>query len=392
MPAASLPSDPLALERLEHRARRYRDPVQRLRFLRRATEVRRPVRPSGQVRVRRGWLKVLPVLLLLEAGAGGRGSGPVAQLRVATPHPVAKASISASRTGQARDQGLSAAVWLVEQTEQYELYSNGLRVDRTRRVAGTPRRPRWMPRDGLARGEPPDPAGIVFHASENDPVPFAPEYNRHLRRQGENLLEWVRRGRLYHYLIDRFGQVYRILEDGDRAEHAGHSIWADDEWVYLELNESFLGVCFEARTAGVERVDLSAAQRRAGKALIEMLLSRFGILPGNCVTHAQASVNPGNGLIGYHTDWADGFPFAELGLPDNYRLAPPSLILYGFQADSLLVRRAAAPLREAIRAAERALGERAQEQGEPLETHRRRLQTRYRQALQQSALWKESIS
>ena len=34
-------------------------------------------------------------------------------------------------------------------------------------------------------------------------------------------------------------------------------------------------------------------------------------------------MNPGNMLIGYHTDWAGNFPFLELGLRDNYA-APPA--------------------------------------------------------------------
>ena len=39
-------------------------------------------------------------------------------------------------------------------------------------------------------------------------------------RLGESLLEYVRRGRAYHYLIDRFGRVYRVVAESDAANHA----------------------------------------------------------------------------------------------------------------------------------------------------------------------------
>jgi len=41
--------------------------------------------------------------------------------------------------------------------------------------------------------------------------------------------------------------------------------------------------------------------------LTDMLRKRYGIPAGNCVTHAQVSVNPSNLLIGYHIDWASSF-------------------------------------------------------------------------------------
>lgn len=67
--------------------------------------------------------------------------------------------------------------------------------------------------------------------------------------------------------------------------------------------------------------------------LTEMLRSIYQIPAENCVTHAQVSVNPSNMRMGYHTDWATGFPFAALGLPDNYVRALPSLSIFGFEYD-----------------------------------------------------------
>ncbi len=62
-----------------------------------------------------------------------------------------------------------------------------------------------------------------------------------------------------------------------------------------------------------------------------MLRARYSIPASNCVAHAQVSVNPANHGAGYHLDWAANLPFAELGLADNYKLALPSVQLFGFE-------------------------------------------------------------
>ena len=90
-----------------------------------------------------------------------------------------------------------------------------------------------------------------------------------------------------------------------RRNHAGYSVWADEKWAYVNLNESFLGVSFEARTVpGQKEADISPARVRAAAMLTEVLRSRYGIPTANCVTQAQVSVNPSHLRVGYHTDWA----------------------------------------------------------------------------------------
>ena len=64
-----------------------------------------------------------------------------------------------------------------------------------------------------------------------------------------------------------------------------------------------------------------------------MLRARFGIPAVNCVTHAQVSVNPSDRRVGYHTDWSYGFPYEQIGLPDNYSRTLPSVALFGFVCD-----------------------------------------------------------
>jgi len=333
---------------------------------------------------------LLGLLIITATGEAGRTT------RDTRPNPLPAQSKAAAVQKPVHgspivEQSVAAApVWRVEASPDFELYSNGLRVDRSGVVSAGLRRPKFIPRSGEVQvGSPTDPAGIVFHSSENDPAPFRPEHNQWLKRQGQGLLSWVRQRRLYHYVIDRFGQVHRILEDNQRAEHAGQSVWSDAQWVYVDLNDSFLGVCFEAQTGGPEDPELSPAQLRAGRALIEMLRARYKLPAENCVTHAQVSVNASNHRIGYHTDWANGFPFRELGLPDNYGLPLPSLTLFGFQADSVFVKRAGARLSEALRLAEDEVARQAAAHGLPVNVYRRGLQERYRLALGHSTGIKE---
>ncbi len=71
------------------------------------------------------------------------------------------------------------------------------------------------------------PIGIVYHTSESDIWPLEESFNEKLRDSSQNLLRYLRRDQVYHYLIDRFGQVFRVVEEEDKANHAGMSIWSE---------------------------------------------------------------------------------------------------------------------------------------------------------------------
>src|SRR5947209_8908890 len=222
-------------------AKQIHDPVSRLRFLR-AAAARRP-RPGLRVpgRVLYGLICVFAAAALLRPGAR-------AVNRAQTLAPAVAAAVA--RPAAIRLEKISE-VWQVEATAEFETYSNGLRIDNR---AAVPNRPRSYVAFPVARpedtaGEPrTTPAGIVFHTSESLQAPFEASQNSALKRMGESLLEYVRRQRAYHFLIDRFGRVYRVVQESDAADHAGYSIWSDGQWFYLNLNDSFLGVSFEART------------------------------------------------------------------------------------------------------------------------------------------------
>jgi hypothetical protein len=272
---------------------------------------------------------------------------------------------------------------VVENSGPEETYSNGLRIDNRHVVSHYPRSYLVFPatRRGPAVRRY-DPAGIVFHTTESHQVPFEAGQNDALRRVGESLLEYVQRKFAYHFLIDRFGRVHRVVAEGDAADHAGPSLWADGQWLYVNLNRSFLAVSFEGRTEpGQSESGASPAQVRAAAMLTEMLRSRYGIKAENCVTHAQVSVNPSNMQVGYHTDWASGFPFEQVGLPNNYALALPAVWAFGFLASADYRAATGERLAEGVDRAEETVRAGAQAERSGVPAYRKHLQEGYRQRL-----------
>ncbi len=348
----------------ERRAALISDPVERLRYLRRSAE------PPPRVVIR---LRVACILAAILAPWHTISDASV-RSHVAKPRPAAKPAEPAQR---------EAVMWPVESTPEFEIYSNGLRIENTGVVANFSRRypvfDRRHPEAGL-RDWRNQPAGIVFHTTESEDAPFEPARNGELKRIGRELLEYVRERRAYHFLIDRFGRVHRVVRESDSANHAGNSIWADSQWIYLNLNSSFLGVAFEARTdARPEDAAMNEAQAHSGRLLTEILRSKYGIRESNCVTHAQVSVNPENMRIGYHTDWAARFPFSTLGLPDNYAEPLPSLYLFGFGYDSTFIASTGGRPWAGVIAAEQLTRDAAVLEGLSLPEYQRLLQKRYLQ-------------
>jgi hypothetical protein len=353
---------------IEQRAQSYKDPVERLRYLRRAAASRE--KPQ-----RARWIACLALALAticLRSDAIDRQ----------TPVGHSRAAVAVSNTFPVPN------VWPVEQNTQYDLYSNGLRIENRLAISNEPRSYHLVERTSGALGPVREqPAGIVFHTTEGDEPPFEPGRRQALKRMGEALLEYVRGQRAYHFVIDRFGRVHRIVVESDAANHAGPSVWADSKWAYVGLNASFLGVAFEARTQP-DQPPITEAQLRAGTALTEMLRSKYNLAAEDCVTHAQVSINPSNMQIGYHTDWGAQFPFRQLGLPDNYPVANPSLYLFGFQYDPVYTNATGPDLWTGLALAEEQVRQAAAARGVTPAAYRKLLQQRFRDA--QSALRDES--
>jgi hypothetical protein len=269
-----------------------------------------------------------------------------------------------------------AATWLVEKGAGFEQYSNGLRIDTSRSIGGTPREFRVFGAQGLQPELLTRPIGILFHTSESDVWPLEASFNDSLRGSSQNLLRYVRRNRLYHYVIDRFGRVYRVVAEDAKANHAGNSVWEHEGRIVLNLNHAFLGVSFETRWEGGRALPITRAQFSAGRNLADHLRHKWGIDPGMCVTHGLTSVNPKKYLIGHHVDWARGFPFDAFGLPDQYARALPSIALFGFGYDEDLLK-LMGELWPGVTHGETALGREAARLGRGVEDLRLEKRARY---------------
>ncbi|MBI4904752.1 MAG: N-acetylmuramoyl-L-alanine amidase [Acidobacteria bacterium] len=330
---------------LEARAGRIHDPVAKLRYLRsesgRRHGIPRMAKHIAAVVLALGVVMMMPLSMMM------RAKGLLSDSRYEVPLPV--------RLVPADSGAPLQKVWQVDRKDEYETYSNGLRIE-TRGVQVLEERTYMRfhraklenaAAETIAVGthytEETAPAGIVFHTTESDLAPFSEDYNRQLRRMAQGTLDYVRQKKAYHYLIDRFGRVYRVVEEASAANHAGWSAWADSQYAYVGLNSSFLAVSFEGQTLpegtpvdgkAKENTAVTAAQLHSARILTDMLRYKYRIRAENCVTHAQVSVNPDNFGIGAHTDWGASFPFDRMGLPDNYQIPPPAMTLFGFSYDS----------------------------------------------------------
>jgi hypothetical protein len=379
-------------------ARRISDPVVRLRFLRAAAPVWQP-KPRKFQRACRAALCLLALVTLLAEGRFVVARRSVRALShdraaVAGAADPLNAPVIVMPAGMALPKAESAPeIWQVEKTAAFETYSNGLRIDNKFSTGNHPRSYLAFAavRSGGAHDEAHDdnqdearttPAGIVYHTTESLQAPFEPEQNGKLKQVGESLLDYVKRKKAYNFVIDRFGRVFRVVQEADAAEHAGYSVWSDEKWLYVNLNESFIGVSVETQTSpGQMEAAVTSAQIRATAMLTEMLRSRYNIPAGNCVTHAQVSVNPTKMLAGYHMDWASSFPFEEIGLPNNYARPLPSVAAFGFECDASYSRIAGARLSAGAGLGAWELAERAAAAGTSVSAYRKSLQNQYHDLL-----------
>jgi hypothetical protein len=93
-------------------------------------------------------------------------------------------------------------------------------------------------------------------------------------------------------------------------------------------------------------------------------------------------VNPTSLEIGWHIDWANGFPFAALGLPDNYQIPMPSLYRFGFGYGPAFVKAVGEPWAGVV-SGEKQLAMQAKAQGVTESRYKAMLQARYRQVFDQ---------
>jgi hypothetical protein len=405
---------------IESYSRRIPDPVQRLRFQRSCLMRGQAERaePRGYLRCRIRALEIIAetepfsrrrlrphdraLLRLAEQGSSLRARfrhGRLLKLSAAMGLMLvvlAVAGIGVSRqtfragsgaesgSGSGKPDDPSNEIWLVEERDGVELYSNGLTISNGYLTHTGPRSypvfdsddPRWETARWRSA-----PVGLVYHTTESDLTDFAATNNSEILRTGRLLLEFVRREQLYNFLIDRFGRVHRIVPENEYAFHAGYSIWSDSQGLYLGLNQSFLGVAIETLQNPTGDTPagkgVTAAQLRGARRLTEWLRQGFRIPTRNVTAHEMVSVNPDNMLIGYHTDWSAQFPFAAVGLPDNYRENVASIAVWGFDYDEVFLGKIGGRVWPGITGAQEAFRQLAARQGVRPARFRARLRKQY---------------
>jgi N-acetylmuramoyl-L-alanine amidase len=362
---------------VEQRAARIMDPVERLRYLRveavRAGE--KADRKDDGRKMWRHWTRM--VIIVLCSGMA------VLPLRQSTLASADRIHDTAPRL-QVQDAAVPK-VWLVDQTATYENYSNGLRIETQWAVANVPRtryrvfqreRPRfdhfeW--RTGVA--------GIVYHTTESHVAAFEPGTTVRQKQVSAWAISDIQKRRCYNYVIDRYGRVWRVVNEDSIAWHAGRSVWGDEGGTYVDVNDSFLAVSFEAQTYDESQSTATPAQIRAARALTEMLRSKYKIAASNCVTHAQVSVSAQHMKIGLHTDWASNFPFADMGLKDNYALPMAAVWAFGFDYDPTFVQATGNRLWQGLIYADQHLHEQASLAGMTVPQYKQLLQQRYKELI-----------
>ncbi len=272
-------------------------------------------------------------------------------------------------------------VWPVERTAKLERYSNGGQIITEYEIDNHPRAYYVYPRNGEGNSDQVSRAqvGIVYHTTEGEQIPFSPDNNNSIQERSHNLIKYVQRLKLYNYLIDRYGLIYRIVRDDQTANHAGYSLWADQKNVYIGVNASFIGVAFESSVANSLEETLTEAQVLAGRQLTAILRSKYKIEDINCTTHGLVSVNPDNGAIAPHYDWAKNFPFVALGLSDKYKIPTPNMTDYGFTWDDEILEKMNKTLWPGAVAADEEFKQRAEKLHTTVEDLRLKLRARYRE-------------
>jgi N-acetyl-anhydromuramyl-L-alanine amidase AmpD len=263
----------------------------------------------------------------------------------------------------------------------YEKWSNGCVISTKYETDNHPRAYYTIQRGAESDGDQKTNkiAGIVYHTPESSMVDFIQDNNKAIQQSSRGLLEFVQRHKKYNYMINRIGEIYRIVRDDQTAIHAGNSLWADDKNTYVLLNESFIGVCFESRFEGASSLSdiVTQAQIRAGRLLTDVLRTKYGIDDANCTTHGLVAVDPGKMLIARHHDWVRFFPFEAMGLSDKYKVQPPTITDYGFTYDDDLMAKLGNNLWEGAIAAGEEFKNRAERARVAPDDLRRKMRDRY---------------
>jgi N-acetylmuramoyl-L-alanine amidase len=168
-----------------------------------------------------------------------------------------------------------------------------------------------------------DESGFRSHsmtAAPDSPLAtlWCPSPNREPRRDGrrpdmlilhytgmdsaEGALDWLTREEAKvscHYLVDEEGRIAQIVEESERAWHAGQSLWAGE----TDLNSCSIGIEIHNPGHDFDYPDFPDAEMQAVEALCLDILRRHAIPPDRVLAHSD--VAPGRKRDpGEKFDWA----------------------------------------------------------------------------------------
>ena len=102
-----------------------------------------------------------------------------------------------------------------------------------------------------------------------------------------------------HYLIDESGSIVQMVDEAERAWHAGVSSWHDDE----DINSTSIGIEIQNVGHSMGYPDFPRSQMIAVAALCKDLAKRHSIIGRNLLAHSD--VAPGRKIDpGEKFDWA----------------------------------------------------------------------------------------
>jgi N-acetylmuramoyl-L-alanine amidase len=102
----------------------------------------------------------------------------------------------------------------------------------------------------------------------------------------EAALDWLTREESKvscHYLVDEDGNVTQMVREGERAWHAGQSLWAGE----TDINSCAIGIEIHNPGHDIEYRDFPEAQMRAVEALCLDILARHTIRPERVLAHSD---------------------------------------------------------------------------------------------------------
>ncbi|MBO0797420.1 MAG: N-acetylmuramoyl-L-alanine amidase [Blastocatellia bacterium] len=271
-------------------------------------------------------------------------------------------------------------VFLLDKKGNVERWSNRAWIRTEMEIDTRPRRYYAIPRGSEFIGSNNqlrhDIVGIIYHTSESHILPYDPEFNKDIVRTSQGLANYIRSKRAYNYLIDRGGDIFRIVRDDQVANHVGNSIWSDSKYTYVGLNDSFIGICFESSVDAPDE-QLTEPQIKSGRELTDVLRYKYHIDDADCTTHGLVSINPERMFIAFHHDWVRDFPFDMMGVSDKYKVPPANILDYGFTYDDETLEKIGGKLWEGAKVAEERFKKRAEAAGIAPEVLRQKMRDRY---------------